>query len=97
MKLTTTILASFFCIFYFSSCASQKWSAISENANTEQILQQQFPQLYSKSKSGEIVITKMEQRVEKNGEIKYRVIIGEKNNNDDDSYIWDTIYRPSMD
>lgn len=38
----------------------------------------------------------MEQRVEKNGEIKYRVIIGEKNNNDDDSYIWDTIYRPSM-
>ena len=97
MKLIISILASILCLFYFSSCASQKWSAISENANTEQILQQQFPQLYSKSKSGEIVINKIEQRIDRNGEIKKRVIIGEKNSNDDDTYIWDTIYRPSMD
>ena len=96
MKPIITSIASFLCLICISSCASQKWSAISEDAYAEQILQQ-FPQLYSKSKSGEIVITKIEQRVDKNGEIKYRVIIGEKNNNDDDSYIWDTIYRPSMD
>lgn len=61
MKLINSILASILCLFYFSSCATQKWSAISENANTEQILQQQFPQLYSKSKSGELVINKIEQ------------------------------------
>ena len=81
----------------FSSCASQKWSVISDDAYADQILQQQFPQIYSKSKSGEINITKIEQRVDKKGEIKYRVIIGQENSNDDDSYIWDTIYRPSMD
>ena len=70
---------------------------ISDDAYADQILQQQFPHIYSKSKSGEINITKIEQRVDKKGEIKYRVIIGQENSNDDDSYIWDTIYRPSMD
>lgn len=97
MKPIINTIASILCLICFSSCASQKWSVINDDAYADQILQQQFPQIYSKSKSGEINITKIEQRVDKKGEIKYRVIIGQENSNDDDSYIWDTIYRPSMD
>lgn len=43
------------------------------NISAEQVMQEKFPSLYAKSKSGEIVIDMIEQRTDKNGGVIYRV------------------------
>lgn len=63
--------------------STYKWSALNENISTEQVMQERFPSLYAKSKSGEIVIDKIEQRTDKNGEIIFRVRYTEKTSDND--------------
>ena len=79
-----------------SACTSQKWLAVADNVNTEQLLQEKFPKLYSKVNAGEIVIDKMEQRLDKNGTMKYRVTYSHQDDDDDFDLLWQTIYMPML-
>ena len=78
------------------SCSTYKWTALSNDISVEQVMQEKFPTLYTKSKSGKIVIDKVEQRVDKNGEIIFRVKYTEKTSDDMDSFIQQTIYDPLL-
>ena len=89
-----TILVVF--ILALPCCSTYKWSALNENISTEQVMQEKFPTLYAKSKSGEIVIDKIEQRTDKNGGIIFRVKYTEKTSDDMDSFIQQTIYDPLL-
>lgn len=78
-----------------SACTSQKWLAVDANVDTEQLLQEKFPKLHSKANAGEIVIDKIEQQLDKNGEMKYRVTYSHKDDDDFD-LLWQTIYMPML-
>ena len=58
-------------------------------------LQEKFPKLSSKINAGEIVIDKVEQQLDKNGEMKYRVTYSHKDD-DDFELLWQTIYMPML-
>lgn len=92
MKKYTYLIAL---IMLLSACTSQKWLAVDANVNTEQLLQEKFPKLYSKVNAGEIVIDKVEQQLDKNGEMKYRVTYSHKDDDDFD-LLWQTIYMPML-
>ena len=91
--LTFAILAML--ITSLLSCTSQKWLAVDANVDTEQLLQEKFPKLHSKANAGEIVIDKIEQQLDKNGEMKYRVTYSHKDDDDFD-LLWQTIYMPML-
>ena len=59
-------------------------------------MQEKFPKLYSKVNAGEIVIDKVEQQLDKNGEMKYRVTYSHKDDADDFDLLWQTIYMPML-
>ena len=82
-------------VMSLSACTSQKWLAVDANVDTEQLLQEKFPKLHSKANAGEIVIDKIEQQLDKNGEMKYRVTYSHKDNDDFD-LLWQTIYMPML-
>ena len=92
--LTFAILAML--ITSLLSCTSQKWLAVDANVDTEQLLQEKFPKLHSKANAGEIVIDKIEQQLDKNGEMKYRVTYSHKSDDDDFDLLWQTIFMPML-
>ena len=49
-------------IVIFISCATQKWTNVSNSINVDSLLQQKFPVLYDQYKSNKIIIDKVEQR-----------------------------------
>lgn len=77
------------------SCASHKWTDVSDYVNTETILREKFQSLYSRYKEGEIMISKIEQSIDDNGEVKYRVFYSEKDD-ETDEMLWQTIYMPLL-
>ena len=92
MKKYTYLIAL---IMLLSACSSQKWLAVDANVDTEQLLKEKFPKLHSKVNAGEIVIDKVEQQLDKNGEMKYRVTYSHKDD-DDFELLWQTIYMPML-
>ena len=86
-----TVLAASLC-----ACSSQKWLAVDANINTEQLLQEKFPKLYSQANAGEISIDKVEQQLDENGKMKYRVTYSYKDNDDDFDLLWQTIFMPML-
>lgn len=76
-----TILVVF--ILALPCYSTYKWSALNENISTEEVMQERFPSLYAKSKYSEIVIDKIEQQTDKNGEIIFRVRYTEKTSDND--------------
>ena len=101
MKITMSkcskISAAIVLALCLSSCASHKWSTLSGNISAEQVMQEMFPTLYAKCKSGEIIIDMIEQRTDKNGGVIYRVKYKEKVSDDDvDSFLQQTIYDPLL-
>ena len=77
------------------SCASHKWTDVSDYVNVETILQEKFYSLYSRYKEGEIMISKVEQSIDDNGVVKYRVSYSEKDDGTDE-LLWQTIYMPLL-
>ena len=58
-------------------------------------MQTKFAHMYEQYKSGKIKVEKV-LLGEKNGEKVYRIIYKEISNSDDTSFLWETIYMPSM-
>lgn len=84
-------------VFALVSCATKKWTNVSGSVNLETIMQEKFPKLYPSYKSGEIVVTKIEDRIDENGKTQYRITYSDKSDDDDlDALIWQTIYMPIL-
>lgn len=96
MKKHTFLIALFAFVISLSACSSQKWLAVDASVDTEQLLREKFPKLYSKVNAEEIVIDKVEQQLDKNGEMKYRVTYSHKDDDDDFNLLWQTIYMPML-
>ena len=80
------------------SCATKKWTNVSGSVNLETIMQERFQKLYPSYKSGEIIVSKIEERIDENGKTQYRITYTEKSDDDEewDAFIWQTIYMPML-
>ena len=78
------------------SCVTKKWTNVSGSVNLETIMQEKFPKLYPSYKSGEIVVTKIEDRIDENGKTQYRITYTDNSDDDLDALIWQTIYIPTL-
>ncbi|MBR5550874.1 MAG: hypothetical protein IKV83_03010 [Muribaculaceae bacterium] len=85
-------------VFALVSCATKKWTNVSGNINLETLMQEKFPKLYPSYKSGEIVVTKIEDRIDENGKTQYRITYTDKSDDDEDwdAFMWQTIYMPML-
>ena len=83
-------------VFALVSCATKKWTNVSGSVNLETIMQEKFPKLYPSYKSGEIVVTKIEDRIDENGKTQYRITYTDNSDDDLDALIWQTIYMPIL-
>ena len=85
-------------IVIFISCATQKWTNVSNSINVDSLLQQKFPVLYDQYKSNKIIIDKVEQRTEEDGVVRYRVTYKDKysDSDDDDLLLWQTVFMPLL-
>lgn len=85
-------------VFASASCATKKWTNVSGSINLETIMQERFQKLYPSYKSGEIVISKIEERIDENGKTQYRITYTDKSNDDEDwdAFMWQTIYMPIL-
>ena len=60
-------------------------------------MQERFQKLYPSYKSGEIVVSKIEERIDENGKTQYRITYTDKSDDDDwDAFMWQTIYMPIL-
>ena len=78
------------------SCASHRWVDVTTEVNVENVMRDNFPQLYSDYKSNDIIVTKVEQRKD-DGTLYYRVT--HKNNTNDnavDDMLWLTVFMPLL-
>ena len=96
MKRYTYLVALVILVVSLSACNSQKWLAVDTNVDTEQLLQEKFPKLYAEANAGEIVIDKIEQQLDKNGAMKYRVTYSHTGDDDDFDLLWQTIFMPML-
>ena len=84
-------------VFALVSCATKKWTNVSGSVNLETIMQEKFPKLYPSYKSGEIVVSKIEERIDENGKTQYRITYTEKSYDEDwDTFMWQTIFMPIL-
>lgn len=98
MKIFFKFFISAVFIFALVSCATTKWINVSESVNLDTIMQEKFQKLYPSYKSGEIVVSKIEQRIDENGKTQYRITYSDKSDNDEDwdAFIWQTIFMPIL-
>lgn len=61
-------------------------------------MQERFQKLYPSYKSGEIVVSKIEERIDENGKTQYRITYTDKSddNEDWDTFMWQTIFMPIL-
>ena len=80
------------------SCATKKWTNVSRSVNLETIMQERFQKLYPSYKSGEIIVSKIEERIDENGKTQYRITYTDKSddNEDWDTFMWQTIFMPIL-
>ena len=98
MKRIFNLIISVVFVFALVSCATKKWTNVSGSVNLETIMQEKFPKLYPSYKSGEIVVTKIEDRIDENGKTQYRITYTDKSEDDVDwdAFMWQTIYMPVL-
>lgn len=95
MNMALKYIGSVLLVLILSGCATQKWSDIGDNVNVETIIQEKFQSLYQRYKIGEIEVSKIEQHIDSNGEVNYRITYSEKDA-DIDEFLWQTIYMPIL-
>ena len=80
------------------SCATKKWTNVSGSVNLETIMQERLQKLYPSYKSGEIIVSKIEERIDENGKTQYRITYTDKSDDDEDwdAFMWQTIYMPIL-
>lgn len=85
-------------VLALASCATKKWTNVSGSVNLETIMQERFQKLYPSYKSGEIVVSKIEERIDENGKTQYRITYSDKSNDDEDwdAFMWQTIFMPIL-
>ena len=61
-------------------------------------MQERFQKLYPSYKSGEIIVSKIEERIDENGKTQYRITYTDKSddNEDWDTFMWQTIFMPIL-
>ena len=61
-------------------------------------MQERFQKLYPRYKSGDIVVSKIEERIDENGKTQYRITYTDKSddNEDWDTFMWQTIFMPIL-
>lgn len=98
MKRIFNFIISVAFVFAFVSCATKKWTKVSGDVNLETIMQERFQKLYPSYKSGEIVVSKIEERIDENGKTQYCITYSDKSYDDEDwdSFMWQTIYMPVL-
>ena len=98
MKRTFNLIISVVFVFALVSCATKNWTNVSGSVNLETIMQEKFPKLYPSYKSGEIVVTKIEDRIDENGKTQYRITYTDKSEDDEDwdAFMWQTIFMPVL-
>ena len=98
MKRIFNLIISVVFVFALVSCATKKWTNVSGSVNLETIMQEKFPKLYPSYKSGEIVVTKIEDRIDENGKTQYRITYTDKSEDDEDwdAFMWQTIFMPVL-
>ena len=97
MKRIFSLIISVIFVFALVSCVTKKWTNVSGSVNLETIMQEKFPKLFPSYKSGEIVVSKIEERIDENGKTQYRITYSDKSDDDDlDALIWQTIYMPIL-
>ena len=98
MKRIFNLIISVVFVFALVSCATKKWTNVSGSVNLETIMQEKFPKLYPSYKSGEIVVTKIEDRIDENGKTQYRITYTDKSEDDEDwdAFMWKTIFMPVL-
>ena len=95
MNMTLKYIGSVLFVLILSGCVTQKWCDIEDNVNMETIMQEKFQSLYQRYKIGEIEVSKIEQQIDSNGEVNYRITYSEKYA-DTDEFLWQTIYMPIL-
>ena len=97
MKRIFSLIISVIFVFALVSCATKMWTNVSGSVNLETIMQEKFPKLFPSYKSGEIVVSKIEERIDENGKTQYRITYTDKSDDDDwDAFMWQTIYMPIL-
>lgn len=98
MKRIFNVIISVVFVITLVSCATKKWTNVSGSVNLETIMQERFQKLYPSYKSGEIVVSKIEERIDENGKTQYRITYSDKSDDseDMDAFIWQTIFMPIL-
>ena len=81
----------------FVSCASQKWTNVSDSVNLEELMNKEFAHLYTDYKEGKIKIHKVEQG-EKEGKTIHRITYKLVYDEDDamQNLLWQTVFMPML-
>ncbi len=83
-------------VMILCSCASKQWVDISDRIEVNSLMQQKFPALYDRYKSGKLIICKVEQRTDDKGKIHYRITHKDKYEDSDEILLWQTIFMPLL-
>lgn len=85
-------------VVLLSACASQRWVAVPDDVDKVQLVKEKFPDIAERCEAGEIEILKLEQRIDKDDKLHYRVTYGRVANeqDDEDEFLWQTIYLPML-
>ena len=84
------------CIVGCMSCASHRWVDVTTEVSVENVMRDNFPQLYPDYKSNDIGDTKVEQRTD-DGMLYYRVTHKDNTNDSDlDDMLWLTVFMPLL-
>ena len=95
MNMALKYIGSVLLVLLLSGCATQKWSDIGDYVYVEIIIQEKYQSLYQRYKIGEIEVSKIEQHIDSNGDVNYRITYSEKDT-DTDELLWQTIYMPIL-
>lgn len=80
-----------------TSCATKRWADITSSVDVDTLMQQKFPTFYPGYKSGTLIVSKIEQKTEEAGKIRYRITYKEvSNDNDDDFLLWQCVFMQNI-
>ena len=93
MKLCAAIMV----LLMVASCATKRWADITSSVDVDTLMQQKFPTFYPGYKNGTLIVSKIEQKTEEEGKIRYRITYKEvSNDNDDDFLLWQCVVMQNI-
>ena len=93
MKLCAAIMV----LLMVASCATKRWADITSSVDVDTLMQQKFPTFYPGYKNGTLIVSKIEQKTEEEGKIRYRITYKEVSiDNDDDFLLWQCVFMQNI-